>query len=160
MLLFGTNLVAIVASGSSVFLLFGFRPDPGERFRMFSRSALGVAAMLVAVSIALTVLTVDLVRLTSLERQVLEALTAEMGAIEGLDLGSWQMADGRQGALQLRVQVQAAREISERDALELQERVAARLGRPVELALSVVPVTHLRPPAPVTPAPGETTERD
>jgi uncharacterized hydrophobic protein (TIGR00271 family) len=158
LLLFLTNLIAIVASGSSIFLLFGFRPDPGERFKMFSRSALGVVAVLAAVSIVLTVLTVDLVRSKSLERQVLEALTAEMGAVEGIELDSWQMEDSRQGTLRLRVQVQAAGKLSERDILELQERIIARLGRPVELSLSAVPVTRFYSPALVTPVPREAVE--
>jgi hypothetical protein len=60
--------------------------------------------------------------------------------------------------LRLRVRVQAAGKLSERDILELQERIIARLGRPVELSLSAVPVTRFYSPALVTPVPREAVE--
>ena len=49
LLLFLTNLSAVLAASSAVFLLFGFRPDPGGRFRVFGRSMVGVIVLLIVV---------------------------------------------------------------------------------------------------------------
>jgi uncharacterized hydrophobic protein (TIGR00271 family) len=142
-LLFLTNLSAIVAASSLIFLLFGFRPDPGKRFRVFGRSMIGVAVLLLAVSITLTVLTVDWIRSTSLDRAIQESLSVEVGALGGVQLEGWEIIEDSETTLRLQVQVRATHNISYQDVVELQERVATRMRRPVALALSVIPVTRL-----------------
>jgi uncharacterized hydrophobic protein (TIGR00271 family) len=153
---FLTNLSAIVAAGAIVFLLFGFRADPGERFRVFSRSMIGVIALLLIVSGALTVLTIDSVRSTLLEREVQAALTAELRSLEGVELLSWEIENSEEPDLGLRVRVQTAHTLSREQVSALQEQVVERLGRPLRLRISVVPVTQYDLPAqplPVTPNP-------
>jgi uncharacterized membrane protein len=145
LLTFLTNLSAIVAAGSVVFLLFGFRPDPGKRFRVFGRSMIGVIALLAVVSALLTVLTVGSIRSAALTTAVQEALAAELGRVEGVELNTWTIRDEDGSTLHLLVQVQAARELPDQEVLALQERVTGRLQRPVALTFSIVPVTHYEP---------------
>jgi uncharacterized membrane protein len=143
LLLFLTNLSAILAASSAVFLLFGFRPDPGSRFRVFGRSMAGVIVLLIVVSIVLTVLTVGSIRSARLDHDVQQALVAETRRIEGLTLDTWQVTERSGPALRLDVQVWAARQLSRQEGLALQERLSVRLQRPVALTLSVIPMARL-----------------
>jgi uncharacterized hydrophobic protein (TIGR00271 family) len=143
LLLFLTNLSAITAVSSLTFLLFGFRPDPGKRLRVFGRSAVGVLVLLLAVSTLLTFLTIDSTRETRLSRALQGALTAEIGQMTSVQLDRWQVVDETGDTLRLEVQVRASRPLSHKEAVDLQERVAVRLRRPVALVLSVIPVTQL-----------------
>jgi uncharacterized hydrophobic protein (TIGR00271 family) len=145
LLTFLTNLIAIVAAGSVVFLLFGFRPDPGKPFRIFGRSMIGVIALLVVVSTTLTILTVRSIRSAALTTAVQEALSAEIAQMEGIELNTWTTKSDSGATLHLQVQVQAVREMSQQEVLGLQERITDRLERPVALTLSVVPVTYYGP---------------
>ena len=141
--LFLTNLSAIVAASSAVFLLFGFRPNPGSRFRVFSRSMIGVIVLLIVVSSVLTVLTVQSIRATRLDHDVREALVTEIHSMEGMAIDTWQVVENAGPGLRIEVQIQADREVSRQQGLELEKRLSERLQRPVELMLSVVPVKHL-----------------
>lgn len=140
---FLTNLSAIVAAGSVVFLLFGFRPDPGRRVRVFGRSMTGVIVLLAVVSIVLTILTVQTIQATLFDRRVEEALIAETRAMKGIILDSWKVIESDGPALHLQVQIQSDEEVSRQRGMELRERLANHLQRPVELKLSVIPVQHL-----------------
>jgi uncharacterized membrane protein len=148
---FLTNLSAIVAAGAIVFLLFGFRPDPGERFRVFSRSLVGVLALLLVVSAVLTVLTVNSVQSTLLEREIQTALATEMRSMDGVDMLSWEVASEEGTNLHLRVRVQTARELSEREVAAFREQLASRLERSLRLQLSVIPAIQFDLPAEPVP---------
>jgi uncharacterized hydrophobic protein (TIGR00271 family) len=150
LLLFLTNLSAITFAGSLVFLFFGFRPEPGERIRVFGRGIVGIFVLLVAVSVPLTLLSIDAFRSAALQQSAQEAVVYEIGAMEGVELEAWKIvadpdsADGQEG-LPLEVEVSAMRTLSDQEAADLQERLSGRLGRPVDLVLSVIPVTRLEP---------------
>ncbi len=150
LLLFLTNLSAIVAAASVVFLFFGFRPDPGRRFRVFSRSMVGVLALLLAVFVTLAALTVRSFQSAALDKAVQRALVAETRAMSGVQVDAWEIESAERDLLRLRVRVQSTQPVSGRDVENLQTRVARRLQRPVALALSVVPITQIDPPAPST----------
>jgi len=141
--LFLTNLSAIIAASSAVFLLFGFRPNPGSRFRVFSRSMIGVIVLLIVVSSVLTVLTVQSVRSTWLDHDVREALVTAIRSMDGVALDTWQVGESAGPVLRLDVRIQADREVSRQQGLELEKQLSEHLHRPVELALSVVPVKRL-----------------
>ncbi len=70
LLLFLTNLVAIIAAGGLVFLWLGFRPLPGQeaRTRVFQGGAIGIVLLLVAVTIPLGILTAQSVRQAYIHR--------------------------------------------------------------------------------------------
>ncbi len=152
LLLFLTNLSAITAAGSLVFRLFGFRPDPGKRVRVFSRGMIGVLFLLGVVSVTLTVLTVDSVLDTRFNRSIHTSLAAELGGMPGVELESWQATRSSGTEISLDVQVRADRPFSYEETVELQERLASRLQRPVVLVFSVIQVSRLDPLHPPTPA--------
>jgi uncharacterized hydrophobic protein (TIGR00271 family) len=156
LLLFITNLVAITAAGGLVFLWLGFRPIPGQqaRARVFQRGILGIVALLVAISIPLGILTAQSVREAALNRAVQQALDQELRSMERLAWDSeWKMEKLDDGTLQIEVLVRSSRSVLYTEVVELQERLASSLNRPVALRLSVIPSTQLDPLIPPTPTP-------
>jgi uncharacterized hydrophobic protein (TIGR00271 family) len=145
LLLFFTNLSAIVSAGSVVFLLFGFRPDPGRRVRVFGRGIVGVLILLGIVSGLLTLLTVNSIHQNRLTHTVELALAAEMSQLPGVELISWAVTEQPGNTLLVNVEVRSTNAISRQEALDLQERVASRIRQPVTLVLSVIPYTQLAP---------------
>ncbi len=163
LLLFVTNLVAIIAAGGLVFLWLGFRPIPGQeaRARVFQRGMVSTVMLLVAVTVPLGILTFQSLREAVLIRTVSEALSDELGAMQGIEWdGDWDMVEQDDGTIRLEVIVRSRRTPSHGEVVDLQERVAGRLGRPVALLLSVIPTTRLDPFVPPTatptPLPGST----
>jgi uncharacterized hydrophobic protein (TIGR00271 family) len=156
LLLFATNLVAISAAGGLVFLWLGFRPIPGQlsRARVFQGGILGTALLLVAVTVPLGVLTAQSVREAILDRAVGQALRDEVGAMERMELvDDWEMQVAEDGTIRLEVRVRSDRTPAHREVVDLQERLAGHLQRPVALLLTVIPTTRLDPFVPPTPTP-------
>ncbi len=143
LLLFLTNLSAIVAAASLVLLFFGFRPDPGRRFRVFSRSMIGVFVLLLIVSTVLTLLTVQSVQATALSRLIQLALEVEIGAMEGVDLVSWAVEPGSRAPLRLVLRLESLHTIRDQDAAHLEAQLARHLGRPVSIVLYVAQVQRI-----------------
>ncbi len=159
LLLFATNVIAIVAAGGLVLLLFGFQPPPSRevRTRAFRRGIATTILLLIAISLPLGILTVRTVRASQLHRAVQDALETEVAAMGEMELADWQITDdGANGApLRIEVRVRATRRVHHAETVELQTQVATRLQRPVALVLSVIPVTKLDPfvPPTFTPTP-------
>jgi len=150
-LLFLANLSAITAAGSFVLWLFGFRPDPGKRVRVFSRSMIGVLALLGTVFVLLVALTVNTVLENRLEHSVQVALALEMDQMPGVELVDWRLARMSGRWIALDVEARATGTVSHRQAVDLEAHLAERLGRPVALTLSVTQVIHLDPRVAPTP---------
>jgi uncharacterized hydrophobic protein (TIGR00271 family) len=156
LLLFITNLVAISGTGGLVFLWLGFRPLPGRqaRRRVFQGGVLGTIALLVAITIPLGLLTADSWRTAALERRIEEALYQELNSMEYVHWdGQWAMDELEDGTIQLEVVVRTPRAVRHQEVVELQERVAGSVQRPIELRLSVILTTRLDPLEPPTPTP-------
>jgi uncharacterized hydrophobic protein (TIGR00271 family) len=165
LLLFTTNLVAISATGGLVFLWLGFRPIPGEqrRARVFQGGMLGTILVLVAVTVPLGILTAQSVRESILQRALSQAIKTEVASMNAPDttplnrveLDSWEEVSTPSGnqPIQLQVRVRSPRTISYQEVVQLQERIAQRLQRPVALQLSVIRTTRLNPFEPPTPTP-------
>jgi hypothetical protein len=159
-----TNLVAIVAAGSLVLLWLGFRPLPGKeaRARVFQGGVLGTELLLVAVGAPLGILTAQSVREATLNWEVDEAVCTEVEAMRRVELDDWELAPSESDDenLRLEVRVRSQRTVTHQEVVELQERLAGRLQRTVELFLAVIPTIRLDPfvpPTPTpTPAPGST----
>jgi uncharacterized hydrophobic protein (TIGR00271 family) len=151
LLLFLTNLSAIVTAGSVVFMLFGFRPDPGRRVRVFSRGIASVLAMLGLVVVLLTILTINSLQESRVRRTLDTALNVEARQLPGVELIDWSIEERTGDRLVLRVEVRSVDPITAQQATELQERVARRVQRPVTLTLSIVRFTRLEPLATPTP---------
>jgi uncharacterized hydrophobic protein (TIGR00271 family) len=157
LLLFITNLVAIIAAGSVVFLWLGFRPLPGREApqRVFRGAVVGTVLLLMAVSVPLGALTVQSFRQVALDRAINQALVAETSTLGNVVLDDWIMlpSEGDTNTLHLQVWVRTPELITREEAVDLQERLAARLQRPVALLLSVIPTTRLNALEPPTPSP-------
>jgi uncharacterized hydrophobic protein (TIGR00271 family) len=154
LLLFATNMIAIIGASSLVFFLFGFRPTPGDvgRTRVLRRGFRGVAALLLVVTISLAVLTQQSLAEMRLHREIEAALRAEASHISGGELLDWHLVETRaDGTLYLDVTIRAVRTLAYTEARALQEHVAERLRIPVALSLAVVPSTQLQAYIPPTP---------
>lgn len=157
LLLFLTNLVAIVAAGGLVFLWLGFRPLPGQeaRTRVFRGGVIGTVLLLIAVTVTLGILTAQSVRQAYTDRAIDRAIRAEVSAISGVELVDWELLPSESGGntLRLEVRVRSPRDVTHAEAVDLQEKVAGRLQQSVALLLSVIPTTRLDPFVPPTPTP-------
>lgn len=156
LLLFITNLAAISAAGGLVFLWLGFRPIPGqqERRRVFQGGLLGTVLLLVAVTVPLGILTIKSWSNAALERKTIQALKQEIGSMERVIWDDeWEMEVLDDGTLRIEVWVRSSRAVYHREVVELQERLASELGKPVALVVSVIPSTQLDPLVPPTPTP-------
>ncbi|MBE9470695.1 MAG: DUF389 domain-containing protein [Chloroflexi bacterium] len=158
--LFLTNLIAISGAGGLIFLWLGFRPEPGKqkRRRVFRSGVLGMVALLVAVSAVLGVLTVNALREAAFQRTVQAALAEEIATMGQVELANWQITGDDGQTVHLEVHVRATRPVLHQETVDLQERVALRLQRPVALVLTVIPTIQLNPFVPPTftptPTPG------
>jgi hypothetical protein len=99
--------------------------------------------LLIVVSTVLTVLTVQSIRSTWLDRDVQRAVVAETSEMDGIVLDTCQVVENAGPLLRLEVQIQADQEVSRQQGLALQEQLGERLQRPVELTLFVVPTKRL-----------------
>ncbi len=154
LLLFVTNLVAITAAGGLVFLWLGFRPVPGQQARaqIFRGGVLGTVLLLVAVTVLLGFLTFRSLQGAALSRAVRQAIQAETQAMDRVSWdGEWKQQEREDGTLTLEVQVRSPRTVAHREVVELQERIAGRLQRPIALLLTVIRTTELDPFVPPTP---------
>jgi hypothetical protein len=120
---------------------------------------LGTILLLVLVTIPLGILSVRAVRQAIFQEQVRQAIQAEVRAMSREDLGTmdrveledWQTLEDDGGTIRLQVWLRSPWTLSHREAVELQERLAKRLQRPIELLLTVIPSTYLDPFVPPTP---------
>jgi uncharacterized hydrophobic protein (TIGR00271 family) len=159
LLLFLVNLVAIVAAGGVVFLWLGFRPIPGQQARaqVFQRGVVGTVLMLVAITVPLGILTARTLKQAALNRDVNQALEHELSTMRDMELQDWEMLPAEEeddeGIVRLQVWVRSPWSVTHYQVVELQERLAVDLGRPVALLLSVIPTQRLDPFVPPTAAP-------
>ncbi|MDY6875367.1 MAG: DUF389 domain-containing protein [Chloroflexota bacterium] len=160
--LFLTNLIAISAAGGLIFLWLGFRPEPDKQNhrRVFRSGVLGMVALLVLVSVVLGALTVNALREAAFQRAAQTTLAEEVATMGQVELADWHITGDDGQTVYLEVRVRAARPVLHQETVDLQERVALRLQRPVALALTVIPITRLDPFVPPTftptPTPGPT----
>lgn len=156
LLLFLTNMVSIVASGGLMFFLLGFHPDPSRpgRSRILQRGVRSVAVLLLLVTLPLGLLTHQSLQEVRLRENIEATLQQEIAQETGAQLVSWQMqGEAPDGTLHLDVTIRTLHSLSYQDAKLLQEQIAARLERPVALALSMVPTARLQAYIPPTPTP-------
>lgn len=155
-LLFITNLIAIAAAGTLVFLLLGFAPPEihKKRRRIFQRGLQGATAMLIAIALVLGFLTIQGIRDARFKQTVRQALATRMDEQLHVDLIDADFSTDVNGALLVVATVRAQDIIPREDIAVLQADLARRFERPVGLELIVLPVIKLPPPEP-TPSPLE-----
>jgi uncharacterized hydrophobic protein (TIGR00271 family) len=137
MLLFITNLSAIVLSAAIVFLVLGFRPTMAERGQYMQRWILASIAILLVIAIPLGVASVNLG--TRLDRQqavqevLEEIISRELAEIEDVTIepqGSGYLVVGT---------VYTYGEITTEEIEIIQAQLSQAVGAPVSLRLRIVP---------------------
>jgi uncharacterized hydrophobic protein (TIGR00271 family) len=162
LLLFLINLVSIVAAGGIVFLWLGFRPIPGRQARalIFQGGMLGTIMLLAALTVPLALLSRQVVRQAILHEELSQAIRAEVATLNldgvermgRVELDDWQELESDGETVRLHLWLRSPWAISYQEVVDLQEGLASRLGRSIELQLSVIPTTHLHAKAPPTPS--------
>lgn len=160
LLLFSTNLVAIVAATVLVFFVLGFRPTrPQKEQRIVQMRSVRVAlALLGAITFVLGTSTYQLARESSVSTQVREIVEEHVNSLEGVEFGSMEAPNvGEEGKpLTLNVTVRSTHTIPHRDAEALRDQIGTDLQpylgteREVALTLTVIRVAKLDPQVPPT----------
>ena len=129
LLLYLTNLAAIIFAASIMLLLAGFRPEPGSGRRSLS-SRLGVTVVVVAaIAIPLTLHTRSSIRDVALRRSVTQAVAEWDGSVQIIEVDA-AVADGL-----ATVELLLSGPNSVRPAWELAEAIELRFDGPVDLRL-------------------------
>jgi len=176
LLLFSTNLVAIVAAAVLVFFVLGFRPTrPQKEQRIVQMRSVRVAFVLLgAITFVLGTSTYQLARESSVSARIREIAQVHVNALEGVEFSSMEPPNVSQETepLTLNVTVRATHAIPHREAEELRDKIGTDLQphlgteREVALTLTVIrvakldpqvpPTATLTPTATTTPTPGPT----
>lgn len=139
-LLFLTNFVAIAFAAILVFLILGLRSHPGRYVTAQTAVAASGVVIMAALLSILTIRTVNDARAAgSVRKAVEQSLDDVIPGSELLDLSS----EVEDGALHLRIRVQVPGAINTEHVATLQEHIADRLFRPVELRFIGVPTLVL-----------------
>ncbi len=154
LLLFFTNLVAIVAASGLIFFLLGFRPQLRRqgRSKIFKRAVISSAVLLALMIWVLGSLTAASYRKAAQKRQIDTVLLQEINQMEGdVTLDSWKELSPDNDTFDLEVLVRSSSILSHQSVVALQERVAAALKYPTALTLITIRTTRLNPLVPPTP---------
>jgi uncharacterized hydrophobic protein (TIGR00271 family) len=139
LLLFTTNLIAIVFAGGLVFLLLGVRPPSGEQRNRWFRQGVAIAGVsLLVVSLPLAYLlwrSVEQGRIEQRSREILERQISNWGAIEIADLD----INHQLGTVEVLGTVYSANTITDEQLAELERELEAELRPEVRLRLIVIP---------------------
>jgi uncharacterized hydrophobic protein (TIGR00271 family) len=136
LLLFATNLSAIVLSAATVFLLLGFRPDRAEYGQRIQRWILLTVAVLLVIATPLAFATINL--RSNLDRQqevksvLNEVIQAEFAEVE--DVTIKQQGDG----YLISGTVYSYGEITDEELAEVQTLLSEEIGAPVIIRARII----------------------
>lgn len=163
LLLYSTNLVAIIAAAVLVFLALGFRPAQTQKAqRAIQQRTVRIAVVLLfAITAVLGITTVSLAREAQLNARVIEVVQTYTNEVEGVEFADLEVLDLTDSAkpLTLNLTVRSTRAIGYSTVETLRDQIAADLqpsladGRGLALTLTVIRVTMLDPEIPPTPTP-------
>lgn len=159
LLLFLTNLVAICAASELIFLLVGFRPDLDRQgdLTVFIGSIFSSVILFVLVGGILAHLTVTHFQEITLKKMIQQALTSEIKQLDpAARLAEWSQVRQEDGSLKVEALVRSSRSFSYEQVVDLQNRVAEAVQKPLALVFLFVPTTELNPVIPPTPTPTPT----
>ncbi len=153
LLLFTTNLIAIIIAAAMVFLLLGFRPEQ-SRVRPLVRLKFGLSLLsLILIAVPLGMLTVASVQQINRQNQI----SAEVRSLESNDTRITDMQISRENE-QYRVRMTVHTLVPERiDAAridELETRVSRQLGVELQIDATVLPALLLPAEPAATATPG------
>ena len=135
-LLFLTNLSAIIFSGATVFLLLGFRPARAEYEQRIQRWIMLSVAILLVIAVPLAFTTINLRERLQREQEVEQVLNAmierEFAEVENVSIqpqGDGYLISGT---------VYAYGEITDEEMTEVQKMLSEAIGAPVALRARVI----------------------
>ncbi|HKJ28246.1 MAG TPA: DUF389 domain-containing protein [Anaerolineales bacterium] len=152
LLLFMTNAITIAASSILLFTITGFSLGRKQEERLFTRG--------VQISIVLTILLLAplgwqsyvFVQEANLNREINTVVQEEVGNVNAsLDALNWREAEN--DVLEIEITVLVSSTLRYANSIELQNAIAERLQRTVQLKISQVTVAELDPLVPPTPTP-------
>ena len=145
LLLFLTNVAAIVFAASGIFALAGFLPAAGgSRRRRLPHARLVNLLLLLPVVVLLTAFTINITQQTQLTAAIRVTLTRELQRHRNTSLVHVdRSADG--GTLDIVATIRSPATLTLSEAQSIEAALAARLRQRVALNLLVVPVTSLDP---------------
>jgi len=145
-LLFATNLVAIVAAVTMIFLWIGFRPNASEappRARTFRGGVWGTTILLLSVTAVLAILSLRSIRTSHLRRTTNQVLTTYIDEHQpSMELMDWSLVE-RGEFIEITVTLLAADPPSPIELADLQSALNKQLPKPVALDVATVPMTRL-----------------
>jgi uncharacterized hydrophobic protein (TIGR00271 family) len=148
LLLFATNLAAIIAASTLIFLWMGFRPNIGQRqhARVFRGGVLGTAILLVVITVILGVLTAQTIREGARYDRIARVLEREIPSLgQQVTLREWELGPRSGDILSLNISVEAPQPVPYEDVVGLQRALEVELEQPVSLSVGVMPVTRVNP---------------
>lgn len=160
LLLYSTNLVAIVAAAVFVFLSLGFRPSQSQKAqRAIQRRTVRIALILLGfITFVLGTTTISLAREAQLEARVNEVVETHTNAIEGVEFAGLEISNltDSQQPLALDLTVRSTHAIAHSTVEALRDQIGADLGpeleegRGIAMNVTVIRVTKLDPEVPPT----------
>lgn len=144
LLLFLTNLFAIVVSSSMVFSMVGFRPiqlqdKHGRRIRVFRRGSLAAGIFALLVTSHLTLLSVEEIQESTMEYTIESVLIRYFDKMDELALIDWEVDDHDKSHPLITVQIGAEKLVSRGEISDLADEVAMALESNVEVTLIQTP---------------------
>ncbi len=154
LLLFTSNLIAIIFAGGLVFAAMGFGPFHNAKRRViFSRSFLVSGAMMIVITVPLVGFAINITTTAKENLQIRSALTDQLRQVNP-DSSLVSFDTHPEGDhIQIVATVRTPRSLTYDEAINIQKKVAATLNKAVELQLLVIPLTKLDTmnPPPETP---------
>lgn len=159
-LLFATNLVAIAAASTVVFLLIGFAPPDTlkTRRRTFHRSLRGVGVLLAAIALILGWLTFHSLRTAQFNRDLTLVVRGQVASWPDAELVSFESESDPYGVLLVSIVVRSSDQPPYAAVQKLQNDLAGQLRQPVAITLDFVPTVHLQAVGPPDQTPSAASE--
>ncbi len=159
LLLFITNAVTIAFAATLVFFIMGFNPRPRNSPKPLPRSLIASAFLTVTLIFPLTYLSVQFVQQAVETGQIESVVKEEVRNTNAAELVDLRL-ERAGGTVRMKITLRTIKLLRYEDSVKLQEDIAARLQKPVELELNQIFAAHLDPKIPPTltptPTPGPT----
>lgn len=155
LLLFITNAVTIAFAATLVFFLMGFNPGPRNTSKRLPRSLVASAFLTLTLIFPLTYLSVQFVQQAVESGQIENVVKEEVRKTYGAELVDMRIERAGQ-ALNMKITIRTIQLYRYEDSVKLQEDIAARLQKPVELEINQIFAAHLDPKIPPTLTPTST----
>lgn len=148
LLLFLANLFAITFASACVFAALGFRPSDArisdrDRARTTDRIVIAAAALVLLVGVVLTYETIEQARDERMHATVDRFIPDFLETTQvQTSVWLWQLDEGENGAADtISVVLNTSRSLTKAESARFQKALSEKLGREVNLVLSVLPTT-------------------